>query len=385
MNKHSQIETPVIPFIDLEAQRRRLGSRIDEAVARVLTHCQFIMGPEVHALEADLSQFCGAREVISCANGTDALALVLMAKGVKAGDAIFCPSFTFAATAEVVAWFGATPVFVDVDPDTFNMDAAGLDAAVSTARRLGLNPTAVIPVDLFGQPADYDALEPVCGAHGLWMLCDAAQSFGARYRDRKVGTIGVATATSFYPPKPLGCYGDGGAIFTDDADLAAVIRSLRIHGHGNHAYDHVRIGMNGRFDTIQAAILIEKLKLFPDEIGRRNAIASRYSEAFASIAGIKTPTVLAECTSVWAQYTIRVPAKRRDGFASALKARGIPTAIHYPCPLHRQPAYSHYPSGGNGCPVSEEAAREVISLPMHPDLEPSVQDRVIEAVRDALR
>ena len=382
MNKHSLVAAAPIPFIDLEAQRTRLGARIDDAVARVLNHCQFIMGPEVRTLEADLAQFCGVKEVISCANGTDALALVLMAKGLKAGDAVFCPSFTFAATAEVVAWFGATPILVDVHSETFNMSAASLEAGVAKAKQLGLRPAAVMPVDLFGQPADYAAIEPICAAHGLWMLCDAAQSFGATYKGRKVGTFGLATGTSFYPPKPLGCYGDGGAIFTDDSALAEIIRSLRIHGHGAHAYDHVRIGMNGRFDTIQAAILIEKLKIFPDEIARRNAIAARYSAALADVAIV--PNIRPDCTSVWAQYTIRVEAGRRDGFAAALKTQGIPTAIHYPKPVHQQPAYRHFPTAGNGLPVSEELAREVISLPMHPYLETGVQDRIIDAVRRAL-
>src|SRR5258707_5830068 len=237
MNKHAP-PPPPIPFIDLDAQRRRLGSRIDQAIARVVDSGQFIMGPQVRALESDLAAFCGAREVISGGNGTDALALVLMAKGVKPGDAVFCPGFTFAATAEVVAWFGATPLFVDVDAETFNMDPASLELGIARAKQLKLDPVGVIPVDLFGQPADYDGLEQVCAAHGLWILCDAAQSFGAVYKGHKAGTIGLATATSFYPPKPLGCYGDGGAVFTDDSELAKVLRSLRIHGHGAHAYDH---------------------------------------------------------------------------------------------------------------------------------------------------
>ena len=258
--------TKPIPFIDLAAQRRRLGKAVDEAILRVLDHGGYIMGPEVRALEAELARFCGARHAISCANGTDALAIVLMAKGVRPGDAIFCPAFTFAATAEVVAWLGATPVFVDVREDTFNLDPDSLAGAVGAARVLGLNPVGVIPVDLYGLPADYDALEPVCAREGLWMLCDAAQSFGATYKGRKVGSIGLATAVSFYPAKPLGCYGDGGAIFTDDEALAAVMRSIRVHGEGADKYDNVRIGLNGRLDTVQAAVLIEKLKIFPDEI-----------------------------------------------------------------------------------------------------------------------
>lgn len=382
MNQHTPAPPVPIPFIDLDAQRRRLGTRIDEAVARVLGHGQFIMGPEVRALEADLARFCGAREVIGCGSGTDALALVLMAKGVKPGQAVFCPGFTFAATAEVVAWFGATPLFVDVDPATFNLDPASLELGLARAKQLKLDPVGVIPVDLFGQPADYDALEPICRKHGVWMLCDAAQSFGGVYKGRKVGAIGLATATSFYPPKPLGCYGDGGAVFTDDVELAEVIRSLRIHGYGAHAYDHVRIGMNGRIDTIQAAILIEKLAIFADELDKRDAIAARYGAALADV--VTVPAVMPGCRSAWAQYTIRISGGKRDAFQAAMKARGIPTAIHYPKPLHQQEAYRHFPTAGNGLPVSEMLAREVISLPMHPYLEAPVQDRIIAAAREAI-
>jgi dTDP-4-amino-4,6-dideoxygalactose transaminase len=251
-----------IPFIDLAAQRRRLGKSVEDAILKVVDHCGFVMGPEIGALEAELSAFCGARHVISCANGTDALGLILMAKGVKPGDAVFCPSFTFAATAEVIAWMGATPVFIDIHEDTFNLDPASFEDAIATARWLRLNPVGLISVDLFGLPADYDAIEPICAREGLWLLSDAAQSFGAVYKGRKVGTIGMATATSFFPAKPLGCYGDGGAVFTDDDELAAVMRSLRIHGQGTDKYDNVRIGINGRLDTIQAAVLIEKLRNF---------------------------------------------------------------------------------------------------------------------------
>jgi len=337
----------------------------------------------VIALEKALSEFCGARHVISCGNGTIALELVLRAKGVKAGDAVLCPSFTFAATAEVVALVGATPVFVDVHGDTFNLDAASLESGLATAKKRGLNPVGVIPVDLFGHPADYRDIEPWCAANKLWILTDAAQSFGARYHDRKVGTIGLATTTSFFPAKPLGCYGDGGAIFTDDADLAAVIRSLRVHGQGSDKYDNVLIGTNGRIDTIQAAILIEKLKIFPDELEQREIIARRYSEALKDVAEV--PITAKGCTSAWAQYTIKVPAAKRDALAAVLRTQGIPTAIYYPKPLHQQTAYRNYPVAGNGLPVSDVIAHEVISLPMHPYLEPDVQDRIVAAVRLALR
>lgn len=383
MNHHAKITSPPIQFIDLAAQRRRLGKRIDDAVARVLTHCQFILGPEVRELERDLSAFCGARHALSCANGTDALALVLMAKGVKAGDAVFCPSFTFCATAEVVAWVGATPVMIDVKEDTFNIDSESLERGIATAKSLGLKPTCLIPVDLFGLPADYDRLLPMAAAHGLFVLSDAAQSFGARYHGRSVGTFGLATSTSFFPAKPLGCYGDGGAVFTDDPELAAIMESLRVHGYGTDKYDNVRIGMNGRMDTVQAAILIEKLKIFPDEIVARNRIAARYSEGLQDVCIV--PHAPEHLTSVWAQYTIRVRPAQRAPLIAALAAEHIPTAMYYPKPLHRQVAYRDYPIAGNGLPVSDRLAEEVLSLPMHPYLAPDVQDRIIDAVRRHLR
>jgi dTDP-4-amino-4,6-dideoxygalactose transaminase len=372
----------MIPFIDLGAQRRRLGSLVDEAILRVVNHGQYIMGPEVGQLEADLSAFCGARHVISCGNGTDALAMVLMAKGVKAGDAILCPSFTFAATAEVVAWLGATPVFVDIHEDTFNMDPASLETALLTARELKLNPVGVIPVDLFGAAADYDAILPICERENLWVLCDAAQSFGGTYKGRRLGTFGLASSTSFFPAKPLGCYGDGGAIFTEYDELAVVLRSIRNHGQGVDRYDNVRIGMNGRLDTMQAAVLIEKLKIFDEEIATRNVVAGRYAEGLGDVATV--PVVQDGVVSTWAQYSIRVPAEKRDALGAALRERNIPTAIYYPKPLHRQTAYKHYPSAGNGLPVSDKVATEVIALPMHPYLDAEVQDGIIAAVREAL-
>jgi dTDP-4-amino-4,6-dideoxygalactose transaminase len=371
-----------LPFIDLKAQRRRLGTALDRAIARVLDHGQFILGPEVDALEADLTRFCGARHAISCANGTDALALVLMAKGVGPGDAVICPSFTFAATAEVVAWVGATAVFADVKAETFNLDAASVRKAVDLARKQGLRPVAIIPVDLFGLPADYDAIEAIARDEGLWILSDAAQSFGAVHRGRRIGTIGLATATSFFPAKPLGCYGDGGAIFTDDDELPEILRSLRVHGQGRDRYDNVRIGLNARMDALQAAILAEKLRVFPDEILSRDAAARRYSEALRDIAIV--PEVPAGLSSVWAQYTLRLPGVDRDAFQAALKAEGVPTMVYYPRPLHRQPAYARFPAVGGSLPVTEKLAGEVVSLPMHGYLDQRSQDRVISAVRRAL-
>src|SRR5215470_6365296 len=383
MNQHAARLDPMpIPFIDVAAQRRRLGRSVDEAIARVLGHCQFILGPEVRALEAALAAFCGARHAVSCASGTDALVMVLMAAGVGPGDAVICPSFTFTATAEVVALVGATPVFADVEEASFNLDPESLRAACSMARALGLRPKAVIPVDLYGQPADYDRIMPIAEAESLFVLDDAAQAFGATYKNRRVGALAPATATSFFPAKPLGCYGDGGAVFTDDEELAQVIRSLRVHGERHGKYDCVRIGLNGRLDTIQAAVLIEKLKIFPEEIVARERIARRYTACLADV--VTVPKLASGSTSVWAQYTIRLAGGRRDGLAAALKSQGIPTAIHYPTPLHRQQPYQHFPIAAGGAPVSERLAEEVISLPMHAYLDETTQDRIIAAVRRAL-
>lgn len=380
MNKHTAPRP--VSFIDVTEQRRVLGDKIDTAVSRVLQHCQFINGPEVTQLETDLAAFTGAKHVVACASGTDALLMVLLAKGIGPGDAVICPSFTFCATGEVVALLGATPVFADVDEETFNIDITSLKSAIAVARKAGLNPKAIIPVDLFGQPADHDAITEVARAENLFVLDDAAQSFGATYKGKQLGTFGLATATSFFPAKPLGCYGDGGAIFTDDADFANILRSVRVHGQGSDKYDNVRLGLTARLDTIQAAILIEKLKIFPAEIVARDRVAKRYNEALADVAVV--PRVASGNTSVWAQYTIRLPEGRRDVLATDLKAEGIPTTVYYPKPLHRQTAYRAYPVAGNGLPVSEKLSQEVISLPMHAYLDEATQDRIVEAVRNAL-
>jgi dTDP-4-amino-4,6-dideoxygalactose transaminase len=391
MNKHltnqqltnQQLRPEPVPFIDLAAQRRRLGKSVDEAVSRVLAHCQFINGPEVAQLEAQLAAFSGAKHVVTCASGTDALLMVLMAKGVGRGDAVFCPSFTFCATGEAVALTGATPVFVDVDETTFNMDPGSLTRGIATAIKSGLKPRAVIPVDLFGQSADHDAIAAIAEAEGLFVLDDAAQAFGASYKGRRLGTSGLATATSFFPAKPLGCFGDGGAIFTDDAELAATLRSIRVHGQGSDKYDNVRLGLTGRLDTMQAAILIEKLKIFEDEIAARNIVAERYARGLGNV--VSVPRLASGCTSVWAQYTIRLPAGTdRDGFAAALKAEGVPTAIYYPKSMHQQTAYRDYPVADGGLPISEKLSDDVISLPMHAYLDEPTQERIIKAVRGAL-
>jgi len=366
-----------IPFIDLQAQRRRLGEPLNAAIKAAVESGQWILGPQVAEFERDIAQWTGVKHAVGCANGTDALLLILRAWGVGPGDAVFVPAFTFAASAEVVALAGASPVFVDVLADSFNMDPASLEAAIALVKKDGkLTPKVVMPVDLFGQPADYRVLEPIIRREGLKLLCDAAQGFGGLLDGRRAGAIGDAAATSFFPAKPLGCYGDGGACFTNDDALKDKLLSLRMHGQGTHRYEHVVVGLNSRLDTIQAAILIEKLKIFDDEIEKRNAVASRYNEAFAASNSLKLPFVIAGAVSTWAQYTVQVAD--RETFQAALKDKGVPTAVYYPVPLSRQPAYRGYPSAPT--PVSEALSGHVVSLPMHPYLEPPIQDRVIQAV-----
>jgi len=330
----------------------------------------------VAQFEKDISQWAGVKHAIACANGTDALLLILRAWGIGPGDAVFVPAFTFAASAEVVALAGASPVFVDVLPDTFNMDPASVETAIALVKKDGaLKAKAVMPVDLFGQPADYRTLEPIARREGLKLLCDTAQGFGGLLDGKRAGAIGDAAATSFFPAKPLGCYGDGGACFTNDDDLNDKLRSLRMHGQGSDRYEHVQIGMNSRLDTIQAAVLIEKLRIFDDEIEKRNAVARRYSDAFTGSNRIKIPVVIEGAVSTWAQYTLQVADRGR--FQAGLKEKGVPTAVYYPIPLSRQPAYAGYPSPP--VPVSEALSGHVVSLPMHPYLEPATQDRVIAA------
>ncbi|MGD9740918.1 MAG: DegT/DnrJ/EryC1/StrS family aminotransferase [Bauldia sp.] len=372
-----------IAFIDLQAQRRRLGSRIDDAINRVLGHGQFILGREVETAEAELAAFCGAPYAVACANGTDALLLVLMAKGIGPGDAVICPAFTFAAPAEVIALRGATIVFADVAEDTFNLDAESLNQAIAVAKANGLRPRAAIAVDLYGQPADYDAIEPILRDEGMFLLGDAAQGFGATYRGRKTGNFGLATGTSFFPAKPLGCYGDGGAIFTADPELDAVLRSIRMHGQGTDRYEHARVGLNSRLDALQAAILVEKLAIFADEIDARNRVAARYGAGLADVVAV--PAVAEGNVSVWAQYTIRITGRNRDAFRAALAAEGIPTAVHYPRALHRQTAFRDQLTAAPSLPVAEAVAEDVVSLPMHAYLDDETQDRIIDGVRRAIR
>jgi len=369
-----------IQFIDLQAQRRRLGAPLEAAIAAAVEGGQWILGPQVSQLERDLAAWAGVKHAIACANGTDALLLILRAWDIGPGDAVFVPAFTFAASGEVVVLAGATPVFVDVLPDTFNMDPASLEAAIALGKRDGaLTPKAVMPVDLFGQPADYRALAPIAAREGLKLLCDTAQGFGGLWDGKRAGAIGDAAATSFFPAKPLGCYGDGGACFTNDDALKDLLLSIRMHGQGSDRYEHVRIGLNSRLDTIQAAILIEKLKIFEDEIDKRNAVAKRYNDAFKGSNRIVTPHVVEGAVSTWAQYTLKV--ENRAKFQADLKAAGVPTAVYYPIPLSKQKAYAHYPAAPT--PVSEALSGQVVSLPMHPYLDAATQDRIIAAVLES--
>ncbi|MES1156570.1 MAG: DegT/DnrJ/EryC1/StrS aminotransferase family protein [Alphaproteobacteria bacterium] len=370
----------MIPFIDLQAQRARIADKIDAAIARVLAHGQYIFGPEVKAFEAQLATFAHAKHCIGNANGTDALVLPLWAWGVGPGDAVFCPSFTFAATAEIVPWVGATPVFVDVLPDTYNMDPASLEAAIQGVKREGkLNPRVVIVVDLFGQPADYPKLSEIAKKHGLKLIADSAQGFGCTLNGAHPMHWADVQTTSFFPAKPLGCYGDGGATLTNDDADNVMMRSIAFHGaSGDDKYNCARIGMNSRLDTIQAAILLEKLAIFADEIRMRNEVADRYEQMLSNL--VRTPRVIQGGVSTWAQYTIEV--ENRDGFAAHLRAAGIPTAQYYPKPLHQQSAYREFPVGAGGMKVSEDICHRVISLPMHPYLDTATQEKIAGAISE---
>ena len=374
------VGAPAIAMVDLQTQRNRLGARLNAAIARVLDHGGFIMGPEVAEVERRLAAHCGAKHVITCSSGTTALIMALMANDVGRGDAVFVPSFTFTATAEAAVLAGATPIFVDVLPDTFNVDPLSLAKAITVAEKTGLRPACLIAVDLFGQPADYDALEAVAKPHGIWILDDAAQSYGALYKGRPLGTCAAITATSFYPSKPLGCYGDGGAIFTDSDDLARKLIQVRVHGQGKDRNDTVRVGLTARFDSIQAAILLEKLSIFPDECIARDKIAARYTAGLKDV--VTTPVVAKNCTSVWANYTIT--SARRDRIVAHLQAQSIPTAMFYPRPIHTQAPYRGYPVVTGGLPVTDRLAQEAVSLPMHPYLTADLQDHIIAAVRASL-
>ncbi|HVZ29997.1 MAG TPA: DegT/DnrJ/EryC1/StrS aminotransferase family protein [Asticcacaulis sp.] len=379
-----------IPFIDLGTQRQRIGGAIQSAVIKVLEHGAYIMGPEVKTFEANMTGFAKSKHCLSCANGTDAIELILLGLGVGKGDAVFVPAFTFVATAEVVPMTGAEPVFVDIDAQTYNLDPAKLDAAIEAVKKEGrLKPAAIVAVDLFGQPADYPALSEIAKKHSLHLICDSAQGFGCTVDGKHPLEWCVATATSFYPAKPLGCYGDGGAVVTNDDALMERMVSFRVHGGAtptdaatmNYTHEakylNVRVGMNSRLDTIQAAVLIEKLNIFGEEIAMRQKVAARYNDKLKEVVA-SVPYVKPGYISTWAQYTIE--HDNRDGLQAYLRQQGIPTAVYYPIPLHQQPGYAMFKSGTGDLKVSEAKAAKVISLPFSPYLNAETQDLIISAV-----
>ena len=369
--------TDMIPFIDLQAQRARIKDRVDAAVMKVLDEGRYILGPEVTELETKLAEFAGMGRALSCANGTDAILIPLMAWGIGPGDAVFVPSFTFAASAEVVVLAGASPVFVDIDPDTYNMSPDSLSAAIEAVKAKGeLTPKAVIAVDLFGQPADYPALAPISREHGLKLVSDCAQAYGSTLDGKASLNWADALTVSFYPAKPLGAYGDAGAVLCKDDALFDAMKSVRVHGEGASRYEYARIGLNSRLDTIQAAILLAKLEVFAEEIRMRQRVADAYNSRLGN--AVKTPAVIDGAQSTWAQYTVQVDD--RDGFKAHLAGEGVPTATYYPIPLHLHAPYAPYPTAPGGLPVTEAVAGRVISLPMHPDMPDSDIDRVVAAV-----
>lgn len=364
-----------IPFLDLKPQYKALEKQINERIQTVLSHGQFILGPEVEECEKALAAFIGSKYCLTAASGTDALMMALMALGVGHGDEVITTPFSFFATAEVISLVGATPVFVDIQPDTYNMDPTKIEAAVTPKTK------AIMPVSLYGQPADFDEINAIGGKHGIPVIEDAAQSFGAPYKGKKSCNLSLVSATSFFPAKPLGCYGDGGAVFTNDEALHKKMAQIRVHGQESR-YHHVMMGINGRLDTLQCAILIEKLKRYDWELDRRNAIAARYSEAFVGLGQrCVPPKVKADRGSVWAQYTVMVDD--RNTFGAKLKDKGVPTSVHYPTPLHHQPVYSHLRDRYQ-VPIAESVARRVISLPIFPDMLNEQVDRAIRAVREVV-
>lgn len=368
-----------IPFIDLKGQQGRIEADLRRRLEAVLGHCQFILGPEVVELEQELARFCGAKHCISISSGTDALQIAMMAEGIGRGDAVFLPAFTYTATAEVPLVLGATPVFVDVDPRTFQIDPAHLAARVAEVRAAGkLVPRMLIGVDLFGQPADWPALAAIAEREKLVTLDDCAQSFGASLSGRMLGTLADATATSFFPSKPLGAYGDGGALFTESDERAALYRSLRTHGEGTTRYEVLRTGMNGRLDTLQAAVLLSKLTVFPEELAARERVAAYYDSRLGN--AVVTPMRVADSKAAWAIYAVLLPdGAARTRLQDGLKAAGVPSAIYYPKPLHLQPAYQGAHDGA-ALPISEDLAGRILALPIHPDLTEADLARVCDAV-----
>ena len=367
------------PFVDLKAQFAAIESDVRTRLERVFEHCQFVMGPEVAELEAALAARIGVKHAISCASGTDALLLPLMAHEVGPGDGVITTPFTFVAAAEVISLLGATPIFVDIDPRTYNIDAQRLQSTVEDwAGKTRLR--GIVPVDLFGLPADYEQINRVASEHGLFVLEDAAQSFGAQHRGRPAGALAHAATTSFFPAKPLGCYGDGGAVFTDDEEFAGLLRSLRIHGQGSHPYDNVRVGVNGRFDTMQAAVLLAKLAVFDQELAARRRIAGRYNDTLSG--RVTVPHVPRGDTSAWAQYSVQ--AEHRDEVRERLAGAGIPTAVYYARPLHLQPAFSGLGYRVGDFPIAEQVAARIFSLPVHPYLTDAQIEHITDAVREAV-
>ena len=368
-------------FIDLKMQQARIKDKIDARFQAVLSHGQYIMGPEVKQLEHNLSAFCGADHTISCANGTDALSLALMALDIGHGDAVFVPSFTFAATAEVIPQLQATPVFVDVDERTFNMDANSLKQSIVWAKQQGLNPAVVIPVDMFGLPADYDTIQEIASENSMKIIGDSAQGFGGTYKGRTTGTLADITTTSFFPAKPLGCYGDGGALFTNDPEIADLLNSFRVHGKGKEKYDNVRLGMNSRLDTMQAAFMLEKLAIYADELEARQKIANTYTNALGDL--IATPIIPDNYTSVWAQFTLTAQSTQdRNTLMTALKQADIPSMVYYPKPLHKQEAFTKYITADLDLQTSDQLSERVFSIPMHPYLSQEDQSHVIQTLHE---
>ena len=370
-------------FRDLKTQYNILKAEMDKAILDVVASSAYVMGPKIKEMEAAFADYVDVKHCIACNSGTDALLLALKAWDVKPGDAVFVPSFTFFASAEVIAMQGATPVFVDVDKDTFNMDVNDLERKIEQTLKAGqLTPRVIIAVDLFGLPADFKAIRGLADKYGLYVLEDGAQGFGGRIGDKKACTFGDISTTSFFPAKPVGCYGDGGAVFTDNDEWAALVDSYHIHGKGNDRYDNIRIGMNSRMDSIQAAVLLVKLKAFKDyELADVNMVAASYTEKLKDV--VKTPIVPEGYYSSWAQYTLQVENKEvRAGLQAALKALDIPTAIYYPIPMHRQTAFNYLDINSNHCPVADQLADTVISLPIHPYLSEADQDMICEAVRE---
>ena len=370
--------TPKASFIDLATQQNQIKENLNSAISNVLSHGKYIMGPEVALLENELKNFTGADHVITCGNGTDALTIVLMAWNIKKGDAVFVPAFSYIASAEAPAQLGATPFFVDVNAHDFNMNSESLKQAIIDAKKLGLKPAVIMPVDLFGQQADINSISAIAKENNIKVLIDGAQSFGSSSNSGKMGTLGDATTTSFFPAKPLGCYGDGGAIFTSDNEIAEKIRSIRLHGKGNDKYDHERVGVNSRLDTIQAAILIEKLKIFPKEIELRNQIAKKYNNLNNNI--VITPKINNGNISVWAQYTLR--SKERTAVREIFSKSNIPTVIYYPKPLFQQQGYGNFPVVSSGAAISEQLCEEVFSVPMHPYITDELIDKIISLIRE---